>query len=270
NNPEQFLSIQEFENKKCSSCPICDFPFILSPFRGGEKIIGLIAVSGKTKGENLNSRDLKLLDILSTQAGLAISNAELFREREKILLQGVSTLVEAIEAKDPYSSGHSRRVAHYAECLCKELHLSEQIQKDIYLSSLLHDVGKIGITDEILLKPGKLTKEEFEIIQRHPQQGEAIVDHFTLMHDLLSGIRSHHERYDGKGYPNKLKGDEIPLPAKIIAIADTFDALTSHRPYRSAFTPDEAISIMMENRGTQFDPELLDAFISCFKKGGIP
>ena len=270
NNPEQFLSIQEFENKKCSSCPICDFPFILSPFRGGEKIIGLITVSGKTKGENFNSRDLKLLDILSTQAGLAISNAELFKEREKILLQGVSTLVEAIEAKDPYSSGHSRRVAHYAECLCKELHLSEQIQKDIYLSSLLHDVGKIGITDEILLKPGKLTKEEFEIIQRHPQQGEAIVDHFTLMHDLLSGIRSHHERYDGKGYPDKLKGDEIPLPAKIIAIADTFDALTSHRPYRSAFTPDEAISIMMENRGTQFDPELLDAFVSCFKKGGIP
>ena len=101
-------------------------------------------------------------------------------------MQGVSTLVEAIEAKDPYSSGHSRRVAHYAECLCKELHLSEQIQKDIFLSSLLHDVGKIGITDEILLRTGKLTKEEFEIIQHHPQKGEAIVDHFTLMHDLLS------------------------------------------------------------------------------------
>jgi HD-GYP domain-containing protein (c-di-GMP phosphodiesterase class II) len=269
NNPEQFLSIPDFENKKCSSCQICSLPFILSPLRSGEKIIGLIVISGKTKEKNFSSRDLKLLVILSTQAGLAISNAELFREREKILLQGVSTLVEAIEAKDPYSSGHSKRVAYYTECLCKELGLSEQIQKDIYLSSLLHDVGKIGISDEILLKPGKLTKEEYEIVQRHPQQGEAIVDHFTLMHDLMSGIISHHERYDGKGYPNKLKGDEIPLPAKIIAIADTFDALTSHRPYRSAFTPDEAISIMIENKGTQFDPHLLEAFVSCFKEGKI-
>ena len=269
NSPEQFLSIPDFENKKCSFCPICSLPFILSPFKSGEKIIGLIAVSGKKNGANFNSRDLKLLDILSMQAGLAINNAELFKEREKILLQGVSTLVEAIEAKDPYSSGHSKRVAHYTECLCKELGLSEQIQKDIYLSSLLHDVGKIGISDEILMKPGKLTKEEYEIIQRHPQQGEAIVDHFTLMHDLISGIRSHHERFDGKGYPNKLKGDKIPLSAKIIAIADTFDALTSHRPYRNAYTPDEAISIMIENRGTQFDPKLLDAFVSCFKKGEI-
>ena len=269
NNLEQFLSIPDFENKKCSLCPVCSFPFILLPLKSGEKTIGLIAVSGKTKENNFNSRDLKLLEMLSAQAGLGISNAILFKEREEMLLQAVSSLVEAIEAKDPYSSGHSKRVSHYAECLCRELDLNEQMEKEIVLSSLLHDVGKIGITDKILLKPGKLTEEERKVVEYHPLKGEAIVDHFTPMHDFVVGIRSHHERYDGKGYPDGLKGDEIPLPAKIIAIADTFDALTSNRPYRNAYTPDEAISIMIENKGTQFDPKLLDVFVSCFKKGKI-
>lgn len=269
NNLEQLLSISDFENKKCSLCPICSPPFILLPLKSREKIIGLIAVSGKTKEKGFNSRDLKLLEMLSAQAGLGISNAILFKEREEMLLQAVSSLVEAIEAKDPYSSGHSRRVAYFAECLCKELGLSEQNAKGIVLSSLLHDVGKIGITDRILLKPGKLTEEERKVVEYHPLKGEAIVDHFTPMHDFVVGIRSHHERYDGKGYPDGLKGDEIPLPAKIIAIADAFDALTSNRPYRNAYTPDEAISIMIENKGTQFDPKLLDVFVSCFKKGKI-
>jgi putative nucleotidyltransferase with HDIG domain len=210
-----------------------------------------------------------LIDLIANQLSLTLGNTRLFQEREETYLEILSSLVAAIDAKDPYSSGHSKRVNYYTKRFCEELNLDEKVSKDIAFSALLHDIGKIGVPENILLKPGNLTPEEWQKIKDHPKNGAEIVNHITQFHTLIDGILCHHEYYDGKGYPNNLKGENIPLAGRIIAFADTFDALTTNRPYRKRFTNSQALSIMEKARGTQFDPHLLDVFLRCFKKGKI-
>jgi putative nucleotidyltransferase with HDIG domain len=178
-----------------------------------------------------------------------------------------------LDARDPYTAGHSKRVAEFSVLIAKQCNWSS---KDIDLlnkSALLHDIGKIGIRDDVLLKEGKLTNEEFDQIKRHPVIGEEIVKGVQLTEELLPilpGIKHHHERLDGCGYPDRLKGDEIPVFGRLIAVADAFDAMTSDRPYRKGMPIEKAFSILEEGKGTQWDPEFVDAFLGRMKVRTIP
>lgn len=177
----------------------------------------------------------------------------------------VKGVIATLELKDPYTRGHSERVASYALLLAKQYgKLSKEEQKSFYYACLLHDIGKVNIPDQILTKPGKLTKEEFEIIKSHPTVGANAVKNVEGIKDCISVIRSHHERWDGKGYPDQLKGEEIPFLARVSSVADAFDAMTSSRSYREAMSLDEAYRRIVEGKGSQFDPDLVEEFIKVY------
>lgn len=173
-----------------------------------------------------------------------------------------------LESKDPYIREHSMRVTKYAVILAKELGLKQEEIEVIENTGYFHDIGKVGVSDTILQKPDELTAEEWEHMKRHPQIGYDIVEPLKLLHIALPGIRHHHERYDGQGYPDRLKGKEIPLSARILAIADAYEALTATRPYRKARGPQEAVAELKACSGTQFDPELLEKFLEALEKTG--
>lgn len=178
----------------------------------------------------------------------------------------IFTLALALESKDPYSQGHSERVTDYAVELGRHLNLSEVDQVNIYRAAILHDIGKIGIPDAILNKQGALVSEEWSIMKSHPERGEAICSKLNFAREILPIIRHHHERYDGKGYPDGLSGEDIPFLARLVSIADTVDAITSSRPYRSAGTFEQVLEELKKYAGTQFDPVLVEAFISLYNK----
>ncbi|MCL9970901.1 HD domain-containing protein [Anoxybacillus kestanbolensis] len=186
-------------------------------------------------------------------------------KNKKLLNSFISVMTTALDARDEYTAGHSQRVAVYAVEIGKLLGMTVEQLARLYRSAILHDIGKIGIPDHILLKDGKLTDEEFAWIKKHPVLGENIirqVQPIEEVQDLLPGIRSHHERIDGKGYPDGLKGEDIPLFGRIIAVADAFDAMTSDRPYRKGMHVEKAVSILLEGRGTQWDAQMVDCFIA--------
>ena len=174
---------------------------------------------------------------------------------------------KTIDMKDRYTKGHSIRVAKYTSMLCKELGMDDDTIEKYYNIALLHDIGKIGVPPEVLNKPGKLTDEEFIVIKSHSGLGFNALKDISIMPELATGARSHHERPDGKGYPQGLKGDEIPRVAQIIAVADTFDAMYSDRPYRSRMNFDKAVSIIKEVSGTQLTEDVVDAFLRLVEKG---
>jgi putative nucleotidyltransferase with HDIG domain len=178
-------------------------------------------------------------------------------------------LVNALEAKDLYTGKHSERVTRYAIEVARKLGCSSAQIESMQLVGYLHDIGKIGISDSILNKPGSLTREEYEIVKKHPAIGDSIVAELGLSPEERSIIRHHHERWDGSGYPDGLTGEEIPLLARIVSIADAFDAMTSIRAYRHAMSLDESIAELLRNRGKQFDPSALDAFLEFVKKAKI-
>ena len=179
----------------------------------------------------------------------------------------VFSLAQALEARDDYSMNHSQRTSDYAERLAREIGYANP--ERIRTAGLLHDIGKIGVRDNVLLKPGILEPEEFELIKKHPTIGERICASITGFHPLLPIIRNHHEHFDGNGYPDGLKGKDIPLGARIIAVADTFDALTSNRPYRNALSREKAVSILRERAGIQWDEDLVAIFCQLVEQGEI-
>jgi HD-GYP domain-containing protein (c-di-GMP phosphodiesterase class II) len=172
----------------------------------------------------------------------------------------VKSLVYAIEAKDEYTSGHSERVNRYSMLMATRLRLDEKQSKVLHWASMLHDIGKIGIPETILNKPGALTDSEYSDIKSHSKKGCDILKPLQQLSTSLPGVLHHHERYDGQGYPHGLKGEDIPMLGRIIAVADTFDAITSHRAYRSGKTAKEALEIIENVAGTQLDPDLVDVF----------
>ncbi len=184
----------------------------------------------------------------------------------EILLESLKAIISSLEEKDSYTHGHSLRVAEYSVLLAEAIGLSEAEIQEVELSALLHDIGKIGIPDNVLMKPARLSKAEFEIMKSHPVRSARILEKITPLKNLIPGIKFHHERYDGLGYPEGLKGDEIPLYGRIILIADTFDAMTSTRPYRLALDKEVAFAELRSCSGTQFDPKLVEAFISAHSK----
>jgi HD-GYP domain-containing protein (c-di-GMP phosphodiesterase class II) len=186
----------------------------------------------------------------------------LLRGQEELTVGVIRSMSSAIDARDPYTRGHSERVGRFARRIAAAMRLEETEQDRIYLSGLLHDVGKIGIPDHVLLKPGKLTDEEFAIIKQHPEIGARIVESLPQLRDLLPGILHHHESVDGSGYPHGLEGEAIPLQARILAVADTYDAMTSHRPYRPGMPHEKAVEILRSRAGIQWDPQAVQAFLS--------
>ena len=180
---------------------------------------------------------------------------------ERISMQIVKALSGAIDAKDTYTNGHSTRVAEYAREIAKRAGFSEKLQDDIYMMGLLHDVGKIGIPETIINKPARLTDEEYHVIQTHPLLGAQILSNITEFPKFATGARWHHERYDGKGYPDGIAGEEIPVEARIIAVADAYDAMSSRRSYREVLTQEYVRGELAKGKGSQFEPVFTDIML---------
>lgn len=215
----------------------------------------------------LNGRSFGLeTELLATVAGLIATqraNAQLYADLKELLFGVIRALTSAIDAKDPYTSGHSERVARIAVRLGEELGLAANQRSDLYLMGLLHDVGKIGIHDGVLKKPGKLSPEEYRQIQAHVRIGVHILSDLKKLHHLLPGVAHHHECVDGSGYPAGLSGEEIPMCARILAVADAFDAMSSSRPYRKRVSPDQIDDNFRKGAGSQWDPAVVQALFSC-------
>jgi putative nucleotidyltransferase with HDIG domain len=189
-------------------------------------------------------------------------NAALFREKEELLVGTIKSLVRTLEARDSYTRGHSDRVAAVARIIAREVGYSNERVERLHLTGLLHDIGKIGVPDQVLNKPGRLDDDERDAIQQHPEIGYEILRSIPSLEDVLPGVLHHHECLDGTGYPHGLRGEEIPLDARILAVADAFDAMTSDRPYRSGMPVSRAVSILTEGAGQQWDPEIVAVFLS--------
>lgn len=217
-------------------------------------------------GINGNSYDL--LQLNSNISSLISNSFRVFSSTEDIK-NFITSFILALEARDIYSRNHSSRVSKFAAAIAEEMSLSHNGIAMIELAGLFHDIGKIGIPDKILLKPGKLDDDEFNIIKKHPVISEKICSPINYFSQLLPIIRHHHERIDGRGYPDKLVGTDIPLGARIIAVADAFDALTSNRAYRQAFTLERAFNILKEGAGTQWDKEIIQLFLKNFNEKKI-
>jgi HD-GYP domain-containing protein (c-di-GMP phosphodiesterase class II) len=213
-------------------------------------------------GESFNLMTGKVENFIADLKHAAEENRQLF-------LGTVKALAAAIDGKDPYTRGHSERVARFSVAIAQGLDLDDEETEKIRISALLHDVGKIGIDDNILKKPAALTSDEFEIMKQHPQKGYKIMSQIPAMREFLPGMYMHHEMIDGKGYPQGLKGDEIPLQAKIVAVADTFDAMTTDRPYQKAMKFDDALTRIRELVGTRYDPRVVAALLAACESGQV-
>ena len=209
----------------------------------------------------LGSMEASLLEAAASMLGAQAANNRLFDEKESLIVEVIHTLVGVIESRDAYTCGHSDRVALFAQILAVEMGLSEEECQDIFLSGLLHDIGKVGVPDDVLLKPGGLSESEFNLIKRHPEIGARLLKGISALEKLIPGVMHHHEAIDGSGYPCGLKGEDIPLMARILAVADAFDAMTSDRPYRSGMTVERAVSVLRSGAGTQWDARVVDAFL---------
>lgn len=195
--------------------------------------------------------------------------AEQTKKIRALYLSGISALVNALEAKDEYTSGHSQKVSEIALAIARAMGLPTETVDRVQLAGLVHDVGKIGVKELILNKPSHLTEEEFHQVQRHPETGEHILIPIAEDEEILKLVRGHHEHYDGTGYPDGLKGCQIPLGARILAVADAYEAMTSKRPYRAALNDEEAQYEIERCKGTQFDPAVVEAFLSCRRRQQI-
>ncbi|TWT59923.1 HD-GYP domain-containing protein [Rubinisphaera italica] len=187
-------------------------------------------------------------------------NLDLFEQRQELLIGIIRTMMNSLDAKDPYTCGHSDRVAQYARIIAENMQLPVKECHDIYVTGLVHDIGKVGVPDHVLKKPGKLTDEEFAEIKKHPEIGYKILKSLDAFSYVLPGVLHHHESVDGSGYPHQLKGDAIPLMARILAVADAYDAMTSTRPYRDGMPVKKAVSILLEGAGSQWDKACVEAF----------
>lgn len=233
---------------------------MVGPIIAGSKLVCMLVLLRSDDSYEFHSSEMLLVDSLTSFCGDLMQNLQLVREMREMSISMVRSLVNAVDQKDEYTCGHSLRVAYYATLLGKEVNLNEVELQMLQWSALLHDVGKIGIRDDVLKKKGKLTKEEFDHIKEHPVRSHKVVQEVTQLADALDGILYHHEHFDGTGYPSGLKGNQIPRQARIIQIADVFDALTSSRSYRSAYNWRDALNVLSEEAGKTVDPYLQKVF----------
>ncbi len=222
--------------------------------------IGVLGVASRRTAA-FTTENLSTLEKLAAQIGVALENTRLVTDLKELLLGTVKSLSNAIDAKSPWTAGHSARVTSYALTIGRRMSFQEDDLEDLELGGLLHDVGKIGIYDAILNKPSPLTREEFEVIKGHPLRGVELLEPIKQLNRIIPCVRHHHERLDGAGYPDGLRGERIPLWARILSVADAFDSMTSDRPYRKALSTEEAIDELKRCASTQFDPEIVKTFI---------
>ena len=239
--------------------------FITVPLMTKKKIIGMLIVSTKkSHRRQFNINDKNLLMALANHVSVAMLNAKLYKNLQELFVSTVKSLVTAVDAKDPYTHGHSNRVMKYSLLIAKHMKTGVDLTEKVKLASLLHDVGKIGIKDAILGKNGPLNSEELKQVRKHPSIGVRIVKSIVDSDKIIDGIQDHHERVDGKGYPQHLKAKDISVEGKIIAVADAFDALTTNRPYQPKLSNEKAASEIKMSSGTQFDPRVVKAFLFSF------
>jgi putative nucleotidyltransferase with HDIG domain len=231
-------------------------------------IIGGLEMINKVD-DVFNSDDVDMLQTLANQAATVMEIAQLYSESNELFLNAIRALTAAIDAKDSYTEGHSQRVSEFSVAIAEELKCSTEDIYHIRIGSLFHDIGKIGIPDEILTKPDGLEHSEYEVMKQHPAIGAKIMRQIKMLHKEMPAVYEHHERLDGTGYPRGLKGDEISLFGKIVAVADAFDAMTSARSYGDALDIEEVIPKLMEGAGVMFDLNVVEALISAWHKGRI-
>lgn len=232
---------------------------LVVPLKIKRRLLGWVSLVSFNNALRFDEGHRKLMSIIGARASAAIENARLYEDLQATFQQTIHGLAKAIDKMDRYTSGHSDRVALYATFLARKLGLPEDVVEVVNQSALMHDIGKIGCVLN-LNKPGKLTQEEYEVFKKHPQFGRDILEPIKFLHPLIPGVQLHHERWDGNGYPLGLRGTEIPLIARIIAVSDAYDAMTSNRAYRRALPEDVAVGEIERCSGAQFDPEVALAF----------
>ena len=235
-------------------------PLLAIPLRAGGDPVGLIAVCRDEETAQFTPAEGKALAIIGSGAAVAIKNARLYNTLQEQYLRAIRALVAAVEAKDPYTSGHSEMVSRYASHLARRTGYEDEFVEAIRIAGLLHDAGKIGVPEEILLKKGSLTSAEYDVIKGHVAMSERIIEPLQLSELIRRAVSEHHERLDGSGYPRGLKGDQISVAGRLLAIADAFDAMTSDRVYRSRMSEDEALETLMRLSPGRLDAGLLDQF----------
>ena len=238
------------------------------PLRIGEKPIGILVLGERrhSSRESFDTDKLRLASAISDQAASAIQRASLHEQLEDSFLQTIMSLANAMDAKDNYTSGHGERLARLATATAVKLNCSAEEIQAIQWGMHLHDIGKIGVPDEILQKPGPLTEAEWQLMKRHPETGAEIIAPVKRLQHVAPLIHAHHEKFDGTGYPRKLKGEEIPLGARILSVVDTYGAITDRRVYRQARSHQEAIQEIQRCTGKQFDPKVTAAFIEAVEE----
>ncbi|QDU35195.1 Cyclic di-GMP phosphodiesterase response regulator RpfG [Poriferisphaera corsica] len=234
---------------------------LIVPIRFEGKQLGILFGGDKIEGTHIDSIDVKLCDSLVNSMSIFLGNMMLYEDAQSMFIGTLHALTNAIDAKDSYTHGHSERVALMSRNLAEAAGFDATFVERTYIAGLLHDVGKIGVPESVLSKPGRLSESEYDQIKQHPEIGSRIVSGIRQMSDLIPGVLCHHERWDGCGYPNKLAGNDIPIMGRIIGLADAFDAMSSNRTYRQAMNLNEVLSEIVRCRGQQFDPELVDVFV---------
>ncbi|MHA2611738.1 MAG: HD domain-containing phosphohydrolase [bacterium JZ-2024 1] len=241
---------------------------LVVPLRSAQKVLGVISCCNSLRG-GFSQIDLETLQSMSTFVTSTLESLFLYQNLERLFYSTIEALVSTVDARDPYTAGHSLRVRDFSLAIGKRMIRDPEKLKQLELSAVLHDIGKIGIRDEILYKPTGLTPQEYELLKEHVLYGEKILQSIPRMEEIIGGVKYHHEKYDGSGYPEGLKGSEIPLFGRIIGIADTFDAMTTDRPYRKGLPDEIAVAEIRKMAGTQFDPRAVEAFTRAFEEGEV-
>lgn len=230
------------------------------PVKIKDKTIGVLQVINKRGSRCFDKKDEDFLESMASQVAIALENAQLYKEMQQLFEDSIKSLANAIDAKDPYTNGHSQRVTEYSVEIGKELGFDDDALENLEYMAVLHDVGKIGISDNILNKQAQLDNDEFAIMKTHTLIGARILSGMKSLSRFTTGAKYHHEKYDGSGYFEKIAGKDIPFEARIISVADTYDAMTTDRPYRKGLSHEDAVSEINRCSGTQFDPEVVTCF----------
>jgi putative nucleotidyltransferase with HDIG domain len=259
------IKIQTLEN---ISQPRISRSFLSTPLKNKDTIIGVIHINDN-KGKGFNQRHLEILQELADHAAIAIDNAASHQELQRVALNIIRALAVSIDQRDHYTRCHSENVARYAVAIAREMNLSDEEIEKIQQAAQLHDIGKIGIKDAILSKPGKLTPEEWKEIEKHTLKGAEILSPLEFLDGIVDIIKQHHERPNGKGYPAGLKNNDIRIGAKIMAVADSFDAMISERPYRPAMSRRDAVDEIKRGSAVTYDSAVVKAFLRVVEKNII-
>lgn len=229
-------------------------------------IKGIVFTGPKLNGDEYSESELDIITIIGNSVGIGIQNAHLLTQLQTTYVSVLRSLISIIEAKDPYTKGHTERVAAYSVALANRLGLGEEDLRRVMFGALMHDIGKMGVLDEIVNKPGALTETEWELMRQHPVTGALIVEKMEFLTGTTDIVRHHHESWNGRGYPDGLRGEDIPIGARIVTVADSFDAMTTDRPYRKALTVDAAVERLVGASGIQFDAKLVKLFVAYIRE----